>query len=89
MIAQFIMLNMFILILLQEFEYYYVNPDNPMKHFKDDVEKFKIAWKVHGIKLEGTKIRADMLAPFFTSFKEPLGILYYIIESYQLVIQGL
>lgn len=73
LVAQFIMLNLFILVVLEEFETYYVNPINPINTFKEDVERFKSAWKTFSLRYEGLKIRENTLIPFFSSFKEPLG----------------
>ena len=34
------MLNLFVLIILNNFEANYINPDNPLKKFKEDKENF-------------------------------------------------
>lgn len=44
MIATFIMLNLFVLIILNDFEEYNLNKDNPVEKFKDNLEKFKEIW---------------------------------------------
>lgn len=39
-----ILLNMIILILMQAFEEFYINPDQPLKFYEDYVKKFKLFW---------------------------------------------
>ena len=73
MMAQFVMLNMFILIVLQQFDYFYLNENNPMKNFKEDVDKFKQAWINYTAKYEGIRIKDKDLLPFFASLETPLG----------------
>ncbi len=41
MLCTFIMLNLFILVIIQQFETYYLDSDNVISKFKDDLEKFK------------------------------------------------
>lgn len=38
------MLNLFILVLMQNFEENYINEDNPINNFNDNSEKFKKMW---------------------------------------------
>ena len=39
--SSFIMLNMFVLIVIEQFENYYFNPDNPINSFEDVTEIFR------------------------------------------------
>ena len=73
LIVQFIMLNVFILVILQEFEKNYVNPDNPMKNFKDDVTSFKKAWIEFAAIHQGLKVKSNKLIDLFATLPEPLG----------------
>jgi hypothetical protein len=41
-IQQYIMVNLFILIILQQFDLYYLPTDNVLDRFKEDVTKFKL-----------------------------------------------
>ena len=41
MLCTFIMLNLFILVIIQQFETYYLDEDNVISHFKEDFERFK------------------------------------------------
>ena len=38
------MLNLFILILITQFHKNYIDPNNPLKNFKDDYETFTTKW---------------------------------------------
>jgi hypothetical protein len=68
------MLNVFILILLETFDEYYFKPDNPIKHFKDNLEAFSKAWTVNTIHSGGIKIHKKQLIQFFLDLEPPLGM---------------
>ena len=44
MVVQYIMLSLFILILMDEFEKNYINQDNPIQNYEDITKKFKDKW---------------------------------------------
>lgn len=68
------MLNMFILIILQNFDEYYFKPDNPIKRFKENVESFSQTWTKKTRHSRGAKISKNQLIPFFTDLEPPLGM---------------
>ena len=39
------MLNLFVLVILQQFDKYYLPKDNILEKFKNDFENFKETWK--------------------------------------------
>lgn len=41
-----IMLNLFILVIIQQFSKYYIEEDNPLERFEADFDDFKEAWKL-------------------------------------------
>ena len=41
------MLNLFILVIIQQFDLYYVKDDNPIKTFGADYDKFHPVWIAH------------------------------------------
>lgn len=51
------MVNLFILIILQQFDLYYLPDDNVLDRFKADVTNFKKVWKVRAAGYDGFKIR--------------------------------
>ena len=46
MIVSNIMLNLFILVIIQQFSKYYLEDDNPLERFESDFEAFSDAWKL-------------------------------------------
>ena len=44
MIVQYIMLNLFILVIMQSFEDNYINENNPIQMFNDITDLFKDKW---------------------------------------------
>ena len=68
------MVNLFILIILQQFDLYYLPDDNVLDRFKADVTNFKLVWKRYSSDFEGFKIRGDDLKKFFMDLKGDLGM---------------
>lgn len=44
LIVKYVMLNLFILVVLTQFEENFLNDDNPLNHFNDMEEDFKDIW---------------------------------------------
>ena len=59
LIQQYIMVNLFILIILQQFDLYYLPNDNVLDRFKTDVGNFKIVWREFSKEFDGYKIRGN------------------------------
>ena len=72
-ITSYLLLNLFILVLIRQFENYCLNPDNPVHSFNDHLEKFRTVWSLFTVKEEGTRIKATSLVDFFKTLKTPLG----------------
>lgn len=82
------MLNLFILVLLQQFEEYHISSDNPLTQFRDYVEQFRTSWAECTFKHKGAKIHKSNLLFFFQKLEPPLGnllinILMFLILLYQ------
>jgi hypothetical protein len=45
LIQQYIMVDLFVLIILQQFDLYYLPDDNVLDRFKKDVTNFKYTWR--------------------------------------------
>ena len=73
------MINLFILVLLSQFDDYYTNSENPMHTFKDNLEKFRKIWSRFTIKYEVKKMNKRLILDFFKSLKPPLGIKIHLI----------
>jgi hypothetical protein len=73
MVCSYVMLNLFVLIILQQFELYYLPDDNILQTFGKDLEDFKVSWlnfsKEHG----GIRIRVMDLEKFLRSLGGNLG----------------
>jgi hypothetical protein len=67
------MLNLFVLIILREFEENYINPENPLQNFKDDTQVFKNHWGIFTRKQMGIKMNEKYIVDFFLSMPKPLG----------------
>lgn len=69
------MLNLFVLVILDQFDANYNNPDNPLQlqNFQEDMEKFKEVWVSMTAKDYGIKINQKNLVDFFLKLNQPLG----------------
>jgi len=77
LICSDVMLNLFILVILQQFDKYYLPKDNVMAKFKRDLQNFKDTWKDFTMeRYSCIKIKESMLVPFFQKLREPLGLPY-------------
>jgi hypothetical protein len=73
MICTFVLLNLFILVILQQFDKYYLPKDNVLQRFADDLDRFKDTWTEFAIEYKGIKIKDHFLVDFFYKMQEPLG----------------
>ena len=65
MIVSNIMLNLFILVIIQQFSKYYLEDDNPLSRFEEDFEDFKCAWQIFTERYQCTKIKTKQIPAFF------------------------
>ena len=73
-ICSFVMLNLFILVILQQFDEYYLPEDNNLVKFKRDLEKFKKVWSVFAKDFKNVKVKDSVLVHFFSSMEPRLGM---------------
>jgi len=65
-VCSYVMLQLFILVIIQQFDKYYLSQDNTIKTFKDDLEKFYKIWKIFTQKrYRCYKIKENQLQMFF------------------------
>lgn len=65
-VCSYVMLQLFILVIIQQFDKYYLTQDNSIKSFKDDLDKFYRVWKVFTQKrYRCYKIKENQLQMFF------------------------
>lgn len=73
-ICRFIFLNLFILVILQQFEEYHLNPDNPVNKFRETLEDvFRPHWEKYSLRHGGAFIHESQVFDFFLTMPEPLG----------------
>ena len=72
-IISFIMINLFILILIEQFDEYYHNPDNPLHSFHDNLEDFTHVWSTLCMENNQYKISENQLMVLFRRLLPPLG----------------
>jgi hypothetical protein len=68
-----VMLQVFQLVVMEQFDEYYFNTDNAINSFDELVDVFDTTWNQFTIKYKGTKIKESRLIEFFTFLEEPLG----------------
>ena len=64
-VVSFIMLNLFILVLIQQFERTFENPDNPIDNYSTNVEDFRTAWAKYSAEFDGVKMHERHLLSLF------------------------
>jgi hypothetical protein len=74
MLCTFIMLNLFILVIIQQFEMYYLDEDNVITKFKDDLTRFKSTWTHFTKDHNCLKIKDTRLVAFMGQMEPPLGM---------------
>jgi len=66
LVCSHVMLNLFILVIIQQFEHYYLPKDNVIAHFKGDLGSFMKVWKKFTQdRYNCMKIKESMLTNFF------------------------
>ena len=74
LIQQYIMVDLFVLIILQQFDLYYLPDDNVLDRFKSDLTNFKYTWKKYSQEFDGFKIRGNDVQKFFKELTGDLGM---------------
>jgi hypothetical protein len=74
LMCSFIALNLFILIIIQDFEEYNLKPNNPIEEFNDNLVHFKDIWNKFSKENAGLRMHQKWLFPFMKELKPPLGI---------------
>lgn len=75
-----LLINLFVLVLIRNFENYCLNPDNPIHSFTQYLEKFRNTWSLFTVKEYGIRIKESNLVNFFIALKPPLGISQLLIN---------
>lgn len=71
LVCSHVMLNLFILVIIQQFEHYYLPKDNIITHFKTDLGYFMKVWKKFTqTRYNCMKIKENQLTDFFLELGE-------------------
>lgn len=76
-ISYFIMLNLFIMVILQNYDDYQSNPNNVFKILNKDIRKFKNVWSLYSIN-NGKRVHYKLLPDIMYELGESLGIQKFI-----------
>ena len=66
-------MNLFILILIEEFEAYYLNDENPIQNFEENLRIFSKNWERYMFIDNQMFISERKILLFFENLKGPLG----------------
>jgi hypothetical protein len=68
------MLNLFILVILDQFDQFYLPKDSPITLYKKDLEVFKAVWSGFKPSHSGLKLPDSKIVEFFGTIDPPLGM---------------
>ena len=80
-ICNYIMLDFLVLIIIQQFEDYYFNPNNPLENFIENLDEFRRVWSQYTENYQGSKIHIRFLIPFLSNLRPPIGK-EYMLQKY-------
>lgn len=74
-IQAFIMMNLFVLVIIQQFDKYYLADGNILDQFKENFEQFKENWTYFTREYACQKIKDVKIYSFFSTLKKPIGMM--------------
>lgn len=72
-LCSYIMINVFILIIIQQFEEYQIEENNPIQTFKENLENFRKIWAEFSAGNDSAFINQKNLIDFYRKLEPPLG----------------
>lgn len=72
-LCSYIMINIFIIIIIQQFEEYQVDENNPIQTFKENLENFRKIWAEYSASNDSVFINQKNLIDFYMKLEPPLG----------------
>ena len=77
-VIQYIMINLFVLVILREFDRFFYQTDNPINQFLEDLKNFKENWNAIAGFHQGKKVNNKRILEFFIMLPMPIGLgIYY------------
>ena len=73
-ITMFVMLNMFVMVLIQNYEDYKQNPESVLNVFNKDVKHFRALWSHYTHLTEGTRMNYKYLVDLMQELEHGLGV---------------
>lgn len=73
-----VVLNLFILVILQQFETYYLPENNLLNKFKEELETFNSIWTKHSREYKGDMINSESANRVLKELASPLGTMSMI-----------
>ncbi len=73
-ICSYVMLNLFILVIIQQFDDYYLPKENVLENFKKQLVEFKKQWLRYTTRYQGRRMKQEDLYNFFRELPQPLGM---------------
>ena len=70
------MVNLFILILVQQFEEYHLNKNNPLNHWKSNLNTFQSNWTLFSDSELKIYLDDRKIINFFKKFPPPIGLIF-------------
>jgi hypothetical protein len=77
LLCTYMMLNLFVLIALEQFDRYYLPRDNVMARFRRDLESFSLVWSALAESPDSgdySRLRDTKIDEFMCALRPPLGI---------------
>ena len=75
-VSNYLLMNVFLMVLLKQFEQYYNNPLDPLQFFKKNIDHFKDVWSKFSYESRKKTIHSKKLLDFFRNLGFPLGLFF-------------
>ena len=72
-ISNIVILNLFILALVEQFEHFFDSEDSPIETYIEQIDKFRTVWCKYSTETEGKKMHCRNIANFLIDLGQPLG----------------
>lgn len=72
-VSNYLLMNVFLMVLLKQFEQYYINPLDPIHFFKNNIDNFKKIWSKFSYDKKKQTLPMKQLLNFFKGLGPPLG----------------
>ena len=74
MLVTHIMLNLFILVIIEQFDKYYLDSENPLQTFQDKFEAFEAVWIKKTLSHQCVSLKEKKLMEFYKALPPSMGL---------------